>query len=48
MAKKKKSVSRARKSANIEFNSWTFFLFVLFVLFAAITLVAQQKGLRIF
>jgi hypothetical protein len=48
MAKKKKSVSRVRKSANIEFNSWTFFLFALFVLFAAITLVAQQKGLRIF
>jgi hypothetical protein len=47
MAKKKKSVSRARKGTNIEFNSWTFFLFALFILVSLIILVAQQKGIRL-
>jgi len=46
--KKKRSVSKVSKGTNIEFNSWTFFIFVLFVLMAAIILVLQQRGMRLF
>ena len=44
MAKKKKSISRASKSINIQFNSWTFFIFALFVLLAVMIFVARQAG----
>jgi type VI protein secretion system component VasF len=48
VAKKKKSVSRANKGINIEFNSWTFFLFALFVLLAVMILLSQQMRMRLF
>jgi hypothetical protein len=51
VSKKKKSVARtakADKGIGIEFHSWTFFLFLLFVLVTVLILVAQQMGYRIF
>jgi hypothetical protein len=56
MAKKKvikrkkvavKSV-KSDKGIGIEFHSWTFFLFLLFVLVVTLVLVAQQVGFRFF
>jgi len=46
--RKKKSVSRPSRSSNIEFHSWTFFIFLLFILVATIILIAQQKGISLF
>ena len=51
MAKRKvvrKKNSRVHKGTNIEFNSWIFFIFLLFVLIVAMMLVAKQHGLRLF
>jgi hypothetical protein len=51
MAKRKttrKKATKVSKSNNIDFHSWTFFLFVIFVLLVAMVLVAHQHGLRIF
>ena len=51
MAKRKttrKKATKVIKSNNIDFHSWTFFLFVIFVLLVAMVLVAHQHGLRIF
>jgi len=48
VVKKKKSVSRASSSKNIEFHSWTFFAFLLFVLLAVLIVVLQQKGINVF
>jgi hypothetical protein len=51
MAKRKvarRRSSRGGKKNKIEFNSWTFFLFVIFVLIAAMITVAQQRGLKLF
>lgn len=49
---KKKTVAgkpvKKDKGIGIEFHSWTFFLFLLFVLVVALVLVAQQVGLRFF
>lgn len=47
LAKKKKSVSGVKRSTNIEFHSWTFFIFVLFVLLAVLVVVLQQKGINV-
>jgi hypothetical protein len=49
--KKKTAVVRRAKSANgigVDFHSWTFFLFLLFVLVTVLILVAQQMGMRFF
>jgi hypothetical protein len=49
--KRKKTVSKTARGVNVEFHSWTFFIFLLFVLLAAMMLLAQQEGvhlLRIF
>jgi hypothetical protein len=47
--KSKKSAARTRKTdggIGIEFHSWTFFLFVVFVLVTVLILVAQQMGMK--
>jgi hypothetical protein len=36
------------KGIGVEFHSWTFFLFLLFVLVVTLVLVAQQVGFRFF
>jgi hypothetical protein len=49
--KKKKSVARTAKAdrgIGVDFHSWTFFLFLLFVLVTVLILAAQQMGLKIF
>jgi hypothetical protein len=48
--RKKASVraTRADKGIGIDFHSWTFFLFLLFVLVTVLILVAQQMGMRFF
>ena len=49
---KKKSVKRKKvsvrkdKGIGVDFHSWTFFLFVLFILVTVLILVAQQLGMR--
>jgi len=45
--KKKKTTAKVRRGLNIEFHSWTFFIFLLFILVATIILVAQQKGINL-
>jgi hypothetical protein len=45
--KKKKIPAKAQRGLNIEFHSWTFFIFLLFILVATIILVAQQKGINL-
>jgi hypothetical protein len=47
VSKKKKSV-KADKGIGVEFHSWTFFLFLLFVLVTVLILVAQQVGYKFF
>jgi hypothetical protein len=46
--KKKKTVSRVRQEVNVEFNSWMFFIFVIFVLLTVLLLIAKQNGMRLF
>jgi hypothetical protein len=49
--KKRKVIARAvrkDKGIGVEFYSWTFFLFLLFVLITVLVLVAQQMGYRFF
>jgi hypothetical protein len=49
--KRKKSVIKTikkDKGIDINFHSWTFFLFLLFVLVTVLVLVAQQMGYRFF
>ena len=56
MAKKKVSkrkkvsarVRKAEKEIGIEFHSWTFYLFLLFVLVTTLILVAQRMGYKFF
>ena len=52
MAKKKivkrKRISRARRNGDIDYHSWTFLLFLMFVLVATMILVAQQLGMKFF
>ncbi|HUD09302.1 MAG TPA: hypothetical protein VMR77_00640 [Patescibacteria group bacterium] len=56
MAKKKvlkKKTTGVRKTKRdngigVNFHSWTFFLFLLFVLITVLILVAQQMGMRFF
>ncbi len=48
LLKKRKSASGIHRGTNIEFHSWTFFIFALFVLLAVMILVAQQRGMRLF
>jgi hypothetical protein len=47
MAKKKVS-KKVDKGIGIEFHSWTFFIFLIFVLVTVLILAAQQMGMRIF
>jgi hypothetical protein len=47
--KRKKTAIKSVKSdkgIGVEFHSWTFFLFLLFVLVTVLLLVAQQMGFR--
>jgi hypothetical protein len=44
-ARKRRAISRARKDAGIGFHSWTFLLFLVFVLVATLILVAEQLGM---
>jgi hypothetical protein len=49
--KKKKAVVRAikkDKGIGVEFHSWTFFLFLLFVLVVTLVLAAQRMGYKFF
>jgi len=50
IVKKKKVSTKAKtkvdKGINIEFHSWTFFAFLLFVLLAAMMLLMQQQGMH--
>ena len=49
--KRKKVASKsvkADKGIGIDFHSWTFFIFLLFVLVTILILVAQQQGFRFF
>jgi hypothetical protein len=39
---------RASRGIGVEFHSWAFFLFLLFVLLATLALVAQQMGYKFF
>jgi hypothetical protein len=39
---------KSDKGIGIEFHSWTFFLFLIFVLVTVLILAAQQMGMRIF
>jgi hypothetical protein len=51
ISKRKKSVVKTKKvdrGIGIDFHSWTFFLFLLFVLITVLILVAQQMGYRFF
>jgi hypothetical protein len=52
MAKKKvskrKGSLKVNKGIGIEFHSWTFFLFLLFVLVTVLILVGQQMGYKFF
>lgn len=48
IVKRKRTVARSDKSKGIEFHSWTFFLFLIFILVAVLILVAQQVGMRFF
>jgi hypothetical protein len=51
MAKRKttrKKATKVSKNNNIDFHSWTFFLFAIFVLLVVMILVGHQHGLRIF
>jgi len=45
VVRRKKTASRANQGINIDFHSWTFFIFSFFVLLVAILLVLQQKGI---
>jgi hypothetical protein len=48
--RKKASVRTVRKDKGIgiEFHSWTFYLFLLFVLVTTLVLVAQRMGFKFF
>jgi hypothetical protein len=48
VVKRKKAAVRVRRERGIEFHSWTFFLFLLFVLVTVLILVIQQVGMRFF
>lgn len=51
VSKKKTAIVRKTKTdkgIGIEFHSWTFFLFLIFVLVTTLVLVAQQMGYKIF
>jgi hypothetical protein len=51
IVKRKKAGARVRKAdqgISVEFHSWTFFLFLLFVLVATLILVAQRMGYKFF
>jgi len=52
MAKKKivrrETKAKVNKGIGIDFHSWTFFLFLLFVLLTVLILVAEQLGYRFF
>jgi hypothetical protein len=51
VTKKRKVSARVRKadqSIGVEFHSWTFFLFLLFVLVTTLILVAQRMGYKFF
>ncbi|MGA2967639.1 MAG: hypothetical protein ABSD69_00500 [Candidatus Levyibacteriota bacterium] len=45
---KRKVRTKINKGIGVEFHSWTFFLFLLFVLVTVIILVSQQMGFRFF
>jgi hypothetical protein len=54
---KKKDIKRKKvaiksvkvdKGIGVDFHSWTFFLFLLFVLVTVLVLVAQQMGYKFF
>jgi hypothetical protein len=46
--KKKTSAAKTNQGIGVDFHSWTFFLFLLFVLITVLILVAQQMGMRFF
>jgi len=46
--RRKKPSAKTNKDIDIGFHSWTFFLFLLFVLITTLILVAQQMGMKFF
>jgi len=48
IVRRKKASTKTNKGIGIEFHSWTFFLFLLFILIATLILVAQQMGMKFF